>query len=147
MFLYKMLIELDFAWGFHRSQETKDIFLKFFVVLLDNRQFRNPRFYSWTTFLVEVSGHKLESSCLVFLPSFLSPTKCFSCIDSVSLFLRFFKKVFETGEEVIFFKIRYKRLWLARSKSFESCVKLMSKNSISGHTELLADKLSWPERR
>jgi hypothetical protein len=62
-----------------------------------------------------------------FLPSSLLSTKCYPWIDS-----RFFCAFLKPDYRLVFFENPpVKRLWIAWSKSLESFVKLMSKNSIS----------------
>ncbi len=79
-----------------------------------------PRWISWTTFLVEVSGHKLESSqsrIFVWFSNFNFPFKKMLLMNRLFfLFLGF---------------------WIAWIKRLESFVKLMSKNSISGNCLLM----------
>ncbi len=67
------------------------------------RRLLHLRWNSWSTFLVEVSGHKLESLS-GFLPSFFHSTRCYLWILSIY-------SSFQTREEyrMVFFKIRQKK--------------------------------------
>jgi hypothetical protein len=76
------------------------ILLYIFSVLYRYRiAWRHLRWNFWTSILVEVSEHKLESLSFFsgFLPSFFRSTKCYPCINSSFLVLRIFFNFFLQG--------------------------------------------------
>ncbi len=84
---------------------------------------------SWTTFLVEVSGHNIESSEIWvlsgFLPSFFLPTKCYSRIESSNLvYVDFFVCI--SKPEFVISMSKNPISGMTRQKSVYDCISVLS---------------------
>ncbi len=97
-------------WTFGRKN------LRFWFLIL--------RWNSWTASLVEVSGHKLESSqtrVFVWFSNLIFPFYKMLLIDILECVL--FSWFLKPEKSIVFVKIRQKGLWIAWSKRIESFVK------------------------
>jgi len=96
------------------------------------------RWNSWTAFLVEESGHKLESShtqVFVWFSTLIYPfyKMLFTNRSKFSFSQIFVYVFFKPEKSLVFFKnLLVERLWIAWSKRLESFFKLMTKKSVSG---------------